>query len=310
MKYFFRKNRQIQAAILAVFCMALYSCSNDDNESMEDSSDSDSTTSQQSDPVTDLGLSVKWANCNLGANVPEEIGEYYAWGETSTKSEYTDLNYFDASYSRYRLSGNTKISGTSKDVAYLKLGKDWRMPTAAEIKELVNNCTWTKETLNGVNGVRGTASNGNSIFLPATGMFAGGKIEISSWGYYWSGTFHSDAQKTSTYASILMFYDNGKVSASNYFRFEGMAIRPVYIGSEYDGNNNNESGGSSTGGSSSSKHCTHCAGTGKCSKCGGDGYVLGDWDQEYHPCSSCNYGDKADDDERGKCTYCNGTGKK
>ena len=303
------------ALMLCLMTMSLTACGDDDEDILSEAPGSEETTNPgggdsdagdtavNKEKAVDLGLSVKWATCNVGASSPEEQGDYFAWGETTTKSSYTESNYFDSSYYMYTLSKKTNISGTNKDVAYLKLGNDWRMPTATEIKELVDNCTWTKETLNGVVGVRVTASNGNSIFLPATGMYAGNKIEVGSWGYYWSGTLYSDAQRTSKYAGHLIFYQDGRAASTNYYRFEGMAIRPVYTGDKYGS-------GTSSGGGSSSKYYTHCAGSGDCSRCGGDGYVLGDIDQEFRPCSSCNYGGKADDDERGKCTYCNGTGKK
>lgn len=223
-------------ALSFLLTMGVYtSCSSDDS----DVEPLPPGTEGNTELVVDLGLSVKWATCNLGANSPEQIGDYYAWGETTTKNEYSETNYFDANYSIFTLSGkNSKISGTDQDVAYVKLGEDWRMPTIEEVHELINSCTWTEESVNGVHGMRGKASNGNSIFLPITGMFAGDKIQSTSQGCYWNGELYADNARSSKYASMLTFFKGGEVHASNYYRWEGMAIRPVYEGTEIGGGGN------------------------------------------------------------------------
>lgn len=217
--------------LAANFCT---SCSSDDSEVDEPNN----STPSSNELVVDLGLSVKWATCNLGADSPEEIGNYYAWGETTTKDEYTETSYFDSNYSIFKLSGDNTIGGTNRDAAYLKLGKDWRMPTAKEINELVNSCSWTKETVNGVHGMRGTASNGNSIFLPVTGMFAGNSIQSTSQGCYWGSELYTDNARSSKFATMLTFFLSGDVHASNYYRYEGMVIRPVYVGTDFKNDEN------------------------------------------------------------------------
>ena len=111
----------------------------------------------------DLGLSVKWASCNIGASSPERTGGYYACGETEVKSNYTWETYKYYANGKYTSIG-TSICGTQYDVAHVKWGGQWRMPTLAELKELVNECTWTWTTLNGVKGMKVTGPNGNSIF--------------------------------------------------------------------------------------------------------------------------------------------------
>lgn len=191
-----------------------------------------------SEIVTDLGLSVKWATCNIGANAPEQIGNYYAWGETHTKDEYTETNYFDTNYTLFNLTDKKIIIGTNYDIAYKKLGKDWRLPTTEEIQELTTKCVWKEETINGVHGIRGTAPNGNSIFLPATGMFAGNNVQSKAQGCYWAGELYNDNTVSNKYASMLTFFNGQDIHVSNYYRFEGMAIRPVYIGSS-SGNEEN-----------------------------------------------------------------------
>lgn len=223
-------------ALSFLLTMGVYtSCSSDDS----DVEPLPPGTEGNTELVVDLGLSVKWATCNLGANSPEQIGDYYAWGETTTKNEYSETNYFDANYSIFTLSGkNSKISGTDQDVAYVKLGEDWRMPTIEEVHELINSCTWIEESVNGVHGMRGKASNGNSIFLPITGMFAGDKVQSTSQGCYWNGELYADNARSSKYASMLTFFKGGDIHASNYYRWEGMAIRPVYVGTEIGGGGN------------------------------------------------------------------------
>jgi hypothetical protein len=128
----------------------------------------------------DLGLSVKWATCNVGATKPEEYGDYFAWGETTPKDAYdwstykwcnggpsTQTKY--CTNSSYGTVDNKTTLDLSDDAACANWGGSWRMPTRAEQDELRNNCTWTWTTQNGVNGYKVTGTNGNSIFLPAAG---------------------------------------------------------------------------------------------------------------------------------------------
>ena len=141
----------------------------------------------------DLGLSVKWATCNVGANSPEDYGDYYAWGETSTKSSYDDDNYETCD------KDIGDIGSTSRDVARVKWGGSWRMPTRTEFKELLNkdNCTWEWTTLNGREGYKVTSrKNGNSIFFPAAGYRNGTSLNLrEEYGFYWSSTlWESDTQ--------------------------------------------------------------------------------------------------------------------
>ena len=112
----------------------------------------------------DLGLSVKWATCNVGASQPHEYGDYYAWGETTTKNNYTEDNSKTYGKNIGDISGNPNY-----DAAAANWGSRWRMPTYTEMKELDDKCTWTWTTENEVNGFKVTGPNGNSIFLPAAG---------------------------------------------------------------------------------------------------------------------------------------------
>lgn len=121
----------------------------------------------------DLGLSVKWANCNVGASSPEGYGGYYAWGETEKKIDYTKSSYQYYNSKGWYLNIGSSICGTQYDVARVKWGGSWRMPTREEYKELYDKCTWKWTTYNGVKGQLGTGPNGNSIFLPAAGVIDG-----------------------------------------------------------------------------------------------------------------------------------------
>ena len=167
----------------------------------------------------DLGLSVKWATCNVGASSPGDCGNYYAWGETSTKSSYTDGNC--TTLNQY--IGD--IAGTSRDAARVNWGGRWRMPSASEIDELVNNCTWVWTTQNGNNGYMITSPNGNSIFLPAAGEYNTNLGELWGIGYvgsYWS----SDGLESTHGASRLHFYDY-EIEKDWHLRCHGYSIRPV-----------------------------------------------------------------------------------
>ena len=183
----------------------------------------------------DLGLSVKWASCNVGATAPEEYGGYYAWGETEEKSNYnwSIYKYCNGSYnsmtkyctsSSYGTVDNKTTLEPDDDVAHVKWGGSWRMPTKAEQNELRNNCTWLWTTLNGVNGYSVTGPNGNSIFLPVAGYRYGAEVlNQGSYGYYWSSSLSS---YYSNDAYGLAFGSND-VWSSGISRCFGQSVRPV-----------------------------------------------------------------------------------
>ena len=167
--------------------------------------------------MVDLGLSVKWATCNVGAVTPEEYGDYFAWGETKPKSSYNS--------STYSYSSNPSVLPLSKDAARVNWGGTWRMPTQAELQELRTNCTWTWTTQNGVKGRKVTSmSNGNSIFLPAAGYYSGSSLyQAGKDGYYWSSMLHT------TYKSDAFFleFTSTNLYITNMERNLGLLIRPV-----------------------------------------------------------------------------------
>ncbi len=170
----------------------------------------------------DLGLSVKWATCNVGASSPTGYGDYYAWGEVSTKTEYTSDNSLTYDNSNY----NFNICGNSSyDVARYKWGSPWRLPSASEIKELVDNCTWEWTTMNGVRGYKVKSKrNSNYIFLPAAGWRSGSSIDSrGSNGDYWGGTPY----ESGSYNAYYLYFNSGYHLRDWGDRFIGFSVRPV-----------------------------------------------------------------------------------
>lgn len=187
----------------------------------------------------DLGLSVKWATCNVGASSPEDYGSYFAWGETSPKNVYTWENlkyrtegdsYQKVKFSKYvASSGNGLVDNKNRldmndDTAQANWGGSWRMPTRAEQDELMEKCTWTWNTQGGHDGYRVTSkSNGNSVFLPAAGYrYEANLYRAGSNGYYWSSSLSTSIN----YHAYNLFFGLGN---PNWYvsRCRGQSVRPV-----------------------------------------------------------------------------------
>ena len=193
------------------------------------------------DGCVDLGLSVKWASCNLGASKPEEYGDYYAWGETEPKESYYWASYkwcngSSSTLTKYNTDSfhgnvdNKTVLEPEDDVAHIKLGGKWRMPTDAEWTELRNtsNCSWTWTTINGVNGYKVQSKKSgytdNWIFLPAAGYRLDTILYyVGSDGGYWSSSLYT---YNPHYAWYVCFY-SGNVSRGSYDRYYGLSVRPV-----------------------------------------------------------------------------------
>lgn len=205
----------------------------------------------------DLGLSsgCKWATCNVGASVPEEYGDYFAWGETEPyyisqnpltwKSDKTVGYTWHWSSYKFRASGdsygNVKVSkyNTSDsygqidnkttleladDAARANWGGNWSMPTNYEWYELYEECAWTWTTQNGVTGMLVTGHNGNSIFLPAAGFYKDISIDwTGQGGYYWSSSLLTVYPLS---AVLMCFYQEDSYSTGHY-RYHGYSVRPV-----------------------------------------------------------------------------------
>lgn len=171
--------------------------------------------------VIDLGLpsGTKWACCNVDAKKPEDYGGYYAWGETSTKTEYSSSNY---RYDQVNLGND--ISGTQYDVAHIKWEGKWQMPTQEQIKELDDNCKYEWTTLNGVKGGKFTGPNGGRIFLPAAGYRWGGDLYCAGGrGFYRSSSQNPD-DSDSAYG---LGFGSGDASWGYGTRYFGQSVRPV-----------------------------------------------------------------------------------
>lgn len=187
----------------------------------------------------DLGLSVKWASCNLGASSPEEFGDFYSWGETKPKTSFSCLNYFDFDYNsyqyfKYNRDGKTVLD-PSDDAAYVKSGGSYRLPTHEECLELIEKCTWTWTQQNGVNGNLVQGPSGKTIFLPATGWYFGKDPEECNYrsdegfiGDYMSNELYHNkfGSITDPYAFSLSFEKNS-VYLNDKRRVDGIPIRPV-----------------------------------------------------------------------------------
>ena len=177
----------------------------------------------------DLGLSVKWATCNVGANSPEEYGDYFAWGETSTKEtyDYDNCPTYGLGYTELQSQGYIDSEGKltpQYDAATANWGGTWRMPTYDELNELRTKCTWTWTTQNGVNGYNVEGPNGNSIFLPAAGYRDGSSLDFAgSCGYYWSST---PREYYDYRAYGLGFYSDAH-GMSGYDRYNGQSVRSI-----------------------------------------------------------------------------------
>ena len=172
----------------------------------------------------DLGLpsGLKWATCNVGATTPEEYGGYYAWGETTTKIEYTEENCLTSGKQMNDISGNAQY-----DAATANWGGNWRMPKSTELEELIENCTWTRTAHNGVDGYKVEGPNGNSIFLPEAG-FRNGLSFNGNQTDYWSSTPIEDNNYR---AYVLNCYQDLDDYA---FRDIGCSVRPVF-GGDFEG---------------------------------------------------------------------------
>ena len=187
----------------------------------------------------DLGLSVKWATCNVGANNPEDYGDYFAWGETTTKDTYSWSTYKycngssstltkycnNSSYVNNGFTDNKTQLELSDDAARANWGGSWRMPTDTEKTELRTECTWTWTTQNGVDGrIVTSKTNGNSIFLPAAGYRRDSSLnKAGTYGEYWSSSLDTD---DSSYAWGVFFSSSGVRGYIGY-RSDGLSVRPV-----------------------------------------------------------------------------------
>ena len=184
--------------------------------------------------AVDLGLSVKWANMNVGATKPSGFGTYFAWGEIKPKQVYSWGTYVwsrgDTQFLlKYNVTDRVSRLAPSDDAARANWGGDWRMPTADEYEELINNCKWEWTNKDGINGYKVTSKkNGKSIFMPITGFryYEGVQFRAIK-GVYWTSELYT---VTPTKAWCLEFdFSNVELHFGNLSsnRFSGRCIRAV-----------------------------------------------------------------------------------
>ena len=189
----------------------------------------------------DLGLSVSWASCNVGAAKATDNGNYYAWGEVLTKEEYSWDTYRHANgkdkltkYCSNATLGNEGFTDSkivlepADDAAYTNWGSAWRMPTKAEWDELKSQCTWTVVTQDGVTGYKVESEDtGESVFLPAAGCFFGTQpLYVNENNYYWSSELYTD-KPSSAWLLYTELSEDGLYVISNDARVQGASVRPV-----------------------------------------------------------------------------------
>ena len=223
-----KRAKILMVAFAAMLSVGMVSCCKDDDESTSDSN------------FVDLGLpsGLLWAKCNLGATTPEGYGNYYAWGETSTKDKYDWSTYKYCTANGTRLQTLTKYNTSNEygtpdnlttleaadDAATAALGSGARTPTKDEWEELRKNTTseWTTE--GGVAGRKFTGTNGNSIFLPAAGGYNGSSLlNAESKGYYWSSSLDTESPSSAWEFQI----ESNSRSTSYASRDIGYTVRAV-----------------------------------------------------------------------------------
>lgn len=187
------------------------------------------TVTESTPEAVDLGLSVKWATCNIGASKPEEYGKYYAWGDVTGLAQKSSSIPMFSGKGGFPRNTNYKLNNdlsSEYDAAHVKFGGKWRMPTKSEFEELINNCKVVWTTVNGVHGSLFTSKKpgyeGKSIFLPAAGIGVGSLLSSDgSDGNYWSSTVYDDNRAYS------LDIDSDDVGTYFISRFFGCSIRPV-----------------------------------------------------------------------------------
>ena len=207
------------AAAVMMMSAAFTACSKDND-----------ATKHNTGKYVDLGLpsGLKWAKCNLGASKPSDYGDYYAWGEIEPKTtDYSWATYkwgTESNMTKYNNTDSKTTLEAADDAATAKLGSPWRIPTNDEIQELLDRCTWTWTTQDGMKGYEVKGPNGNSIFLPVAGNRTGSKLDHAGvYGYYRSSSLSTG---NSNYARGL-YFNSSKRGLDIFGRCYGFTVRPV-----------------------------------------------------------------------------------
>ena len=202
-----------------------------DNLTAFDASEKEQETSVKINgyEFVDLGLpsGLLWATCNIGADSPEDIGDYYSWGETETKSTYAWSTYKWCRGSSNSITKYNELNCELKsgdDVASVKWGGTWRMPTKKEMDELSYNCRWQATTQNGIKGILVVGKNNKSIFLPYSGWYSGKSTKnVGKSGGIWSKTNGWSV----IYNAVSLVFDSSSHKSGNSDRAQGFPVRPV-----------------------------------------------------------------------------------
>lgn len=187
----------------------------------------DTTAAGKAAISVDMGLSVRWATYNLGTTSSSAAGSYFAWGETEAKTEFKLDNYanYDKTTSTYTDIG-TDIKNTEYDAARKLWGGTWRMPTEAEYQELVDNCTWTWSADKG--GYTVTSKNGNTIFMPAAGLYSSDEISlVGSQGQYWTSNYDDSSLHIDDHWAKRLVFTHSFYFVGGTYKYYGLPIRPV-----------------------------------------------------------------------------------
>lgn len=225
-----RRHDVLRSLLLSLIVTSLgFSCGDNDEIVNDLSNNQAYKVNNNGHGYVDLGLSVLWATCNVGANAPSDQGNKYAFGETQVKSSYTSSNY----------------TGGEADVAKELWGGDWRLPTKSELEDIVTRCSWADNTRNNIHVVTATGPNGSSIDLPYYSYLGDEGYQ----GWYWSSTPASNSR------AYCLHFENSVGSGTN-MRYYGFLVRPVMPNPNFEGysdnNGNNDSdgnGSNNTGGS-------------------------------------------------------------
>ena len=247
-----KKTRTIAAILITLTAIVFIACSKPEEPDNNDDivqNDSIATDSVVVDSVilehafVDLGLpsGTLWATCNLGAETPEDCGDYFAWGETAPKEMYDWKQYKYSTYDidRYRLTkyctnseygfngfvDSLTVLEPMDDAVMANWGDNWRMPTADEWRELLQYTTDTMTVQNGVSGRLFTGSNGNSLFLPNTGFYLDDEVLCLNLGIYWSSTLQT------TFQIVAWSYHSDSDEChvcGTYERSRGHCVRAVH----------------------------------------------------------------------------------
>lgn len=220
-----------------------------DNTEQSSSEDQEEQGNQETDPVdnidpfngyeyVDLGLTSGnlWATCNVGADTIGKIGDYFAWGEVASKTDFGWVNYrygnasnaitkycYDADYGLDGFTDDKMTLSDEDELVKAIWGGVWRMPTPADFQELIDECSWVDDLVAGEVGCRVTGPNGNSIFLPLGGYINGSELSATSNGYYMSNTLNEELP----FGFDGLWFQIGNEGVSGLDRSHGYTVRPV-----------------------------------------------------------------------------------